>query len=153
MSLLARKINRNNWNLEATTVSDLSADAITQCMKTIDNSMSTYEIASEAEIDQAFLAIAANFSELETFDILLLDKQCIIDKGLTCEQNSGNTPVQNLVNTHWDIINLNYGNLGTCAWYMLERFKLQKVVRRTKLELKQIIKKAINDNILDPQPN
>ena len=78
MSLLVRKCNRNNWDYDIVNASDISADAITQCMRTTKNSMSVFEIASDTDIDDAFLAISSNGDSLESFDVVILKRNVLV---------------------------------------------------------------------------
>lgn len=148
MSLLVRKINRNNWPSGITNSSDIKADAITNCMRTSHDSMSVYEISSKADIDNAFLAIASNFDRLETFDVVMMDKKVFIDSGINVLNNPGLTPVKDLKNTHWDISDLRYANLGTIAQHINSCVSSNNVMRRSRGELKNIIEKAITDGRL-----
>ena len=60
MSLLVRKINRAKWlQTDIAHGDDISADAITNCMKTTSNRLSVWEVESEARIEEAALAIAS----------------------------------------------------------------------------------------------
>ena len=127
----------------------ISADAITQCMKTTKNSMSVFEISSKVDINEAFLAISSNFDRLDSFDVVILVKQEITERDYNCVQSLGITPVENLNNTHWDITGLSYGKLGNIAEYMHNRVSENETDRRTKYELKCIIIDAINAHRLD----
>ncbi len=149
MSLLVRKCNRNNWDYDIADASNISADAITQCMKTIQNNMSVFEIASDSDIDDAFLAIASNFDRLDSFNVVILEKQDITERGYNCVQSLGMTPVESLKNTHWDITGLLYGTLGNIAEYIHNRIRNDEIQRRTKYELKCIIIDAINSQRLE----
>ena len=150
MSLFVRKINRNNWPTIPTPVPDIGSDAITGCMRTAGNSMSLYEINSEADADEAFLALVSNFDSIETFDIMLMDRAQFTALGMNLIQSPGVTPVQSLRNTHWDVTDLTYNKLAPIAGYMLTCFQADKHDRRTKGKLKTILKKAVTEGRLDP---
>lgn len=150
MSLLARKINRSHWPDSVTAVSDIGADAITLSMRTSRNAMSVYEIPSTMNIDDAFLAISSNFQRLESFDIVTMEKQDLVNLHINCIQMEGITRVEDLKNTHLDISGLCYSKLGTIANYIACRILENHSVRRTKSKLKDILNQAIQDGRLDP---
>lgn len=151
MSLLIRKINPNNWSFPFTSVGEIGADALTRgCLKTANNCMSTFEVSSETDIDNAILALASNNDQMETFDIVILDKEEINNLGFICLNTPGNTPVKSLVETHRDISELKYSNIGILAKYIHECVSQGKTVKFTKSEIKAIIAKAIRDELITP---
>lgn len=150
MSLLVRKVNRNNWDVNVTNVSHICADAITNCMKTKKNSMSVYEITSEADINEAFLVIASTFDHADAFDVVLMEKEEIMNLNMNLIQNPGITPIQSLENTHYDISNLSYSKLGIIADYIIGRIRDNRIIRCTKGELREIFKEAITNGRLAP---
>lgn len=149
MSLLARKINRSHWPDSVTDVSDIGADAITISMRTSHNAMSVYEIPSIMNIDDAFLAISSNFQRLESFDIIIMDEQDLVNLHINCIRMEGTTPVEDLKNTHLDISSLCYSKLGTIADYITCRILENHSIRRTKGQLKDILNQAIQGRRLD----
>lgn len=151
MSLLVRKINRNNWDTTITDISHISADAITNCMRTKQNCMSVYEIHSEAEINNAFLAIASNFDNPDTFDVVLIDKDDIAKLKMKLTQTPGMTPIQHLKNTHCEITCLSYRNLGTIANYIIDCIRRNRIVRCTRGELREFFREAISEGLVDPK--
>ena len=150
MSKLARKININNWPETLSNMSDIGADAITQCMKTQSNAMSVFQISSEDQIDEAFLALASNADRLESFDVVLMDKAHILSQGMKLIQTAGITPIENLQKIHYDIADLCYSTLGPIAYHVFECLRDDYWKRRTKGELKDILRKAIDEGRLDP---
>jgi hypothetical protein len=145
VSKLARKININNWPEELGNISDIGADAITQCMKTQKNAMSVFQISSEDQIDEAFLALATNADRLESFDVVMMDQAHILSQGMRLIQTPGTTPVKNLQDTHYEVTNLSYGKLAPIAYHVFECVRDGHWKRRTKGELKGIVGKAINE--------
>lgn len=150
MSLLARKINRQHWEPPGITASsDIGSDAITQSMRTSGNQLSVFEIQTEAEIKDAFLALASNLDRLEPFDLVTVDKQLVIGMGYKCIQSPGETPVDSLIDTHHDICELNYGNLGPLAMTIYDRVQSNNSTRLVKHELKELIVQAIIAELLE----
>lgn len=150
MSKLVRKINRNNWPEKLDDVSAIGADAITQCLKTKGNAMSVFQIPSEDQIDEVFLALASNAERLETTDLVAMDQGHISKLGMSLIQTAGITPIENLQKIHYDVTELCYGQLGPIAYHVFECVRDDHWKRRTRGELKDILRKAIAENRLDP---
>jgi len=151
MSFLVRKINRNNWDANITDISHIGADAITNCMRTKKNCMSVYEIPSEAKINDALLAIASNFDNPDTFDVVLMKKGDIKKLNIELIQNPGATPIEHLQNAHFDITGLSYRKLGTIANYIVDCIRKKRIVRCTRGELKEIFLNAKSEGLVDPK--
>lgn len=143
---LVRKIDRGKWergSLE--TLEQFSADAITNCMKTKGNTISTWAIKQDdpAERANAVLAMASTFTSLDTIHVVILDASHVESSGLRLEQTSGNTPVTELEDTHRDIVNLTYGSLGILATLIAKCITDKHVQRFTKKELRHILVSAV----------
>ena len=150
MSLLIRKIDRNNWIRADTVPHETPADAITRgCMKTKDNTLSVWEAQDENKIDEAVLAIVSACHHLEAIDIVQIDREHLEENEIDCRETDGDTPVKDLVNTHIDLSNLAYKELGIIAYHILDKFRQDKVKRYTKTDLKQILKDAIEKQRLE----
>ncbi len=150
MSKLVRKIERSHWTEKIDGITAIGADAITQCLRTKGNAMSVFQISSEDQIDEVFLAVASNADYLETTDLVAMDQGHISELGLSLIQTGGITPIESLQKIHYDITELRYGTLGTIAYHVFECVRDNHYRRRTRGELKDIIRKAINDKRLDP---
>lgn len=146
MSFLIRKIEKGKW-LQNNIIDGepASADAITICSRTSKNTLSTWLIEKEDELNEALLAIVTAGQHLDTIDIAILDQDTLNKKGLKYEQTPGNTPIEHLIDKHVDIVNLNYLNLGIFAECIIDCFKKNKVHRFTKTDLKNIFRKAITE--------
>jgi hypothetical protein len=149
--LLVRKIDRAKWMqndiLGGETV---SADAITNCMKTTGNTLSAWQIPGEAAVSDAVLAMASEFRHLDTIDVALLDQSSLHDAGLRVVESPGRTRVQRLVRTHRDIAYLDYDSLGTMARLIVE-CRDHKIRRFTKGALKSLLKQAIEEGSVNAQ--
>ena len=150
MSKLVRKINRNNWPEKLGDIEAIGADAITQCMKTKGNAMSVFQISSEDQIDEVFLALTSNADGVETTDLVAMDQGYILELGMNLIKTAGITPIENLQKIHYDITDLCYGTLGPIAYHVFECVRDNHWKRRTKGELKGILRKAIDEGRLDP---
>ena len=149
MPIVARKINQDNWiQTDIANGGDFSADAITNCTKTKGNKLSVWKVDSDEKLDEAVLAIAANHTHLETFEVVMLNTELLYKDGIKCDDSRGPTPVVDLVETHADLTNLSYRKLGTLANHVDDMIKGKRVKTYTIAQQKQILKKAISDKRL-----
>lgn len=152
MSLLVRKIERAKWmQNDVLGREDVSADAITNCMKTKANALSVWEVTEEGNVPDAVLAIASEFQHLDTIDVVILHQAAIADAGLHVEKTEGRTPVKELLETHRDITNLGYSSLGTLAGFIVDGFRDDRVKRFTRGQIRRLIKEAIESGRLDKE--
>ena len=143
MSLLIRKIKKCKW-LQDDEVPNDAADAITGgCVRTQDNTLSVWEVPDENKIDEAVLAIVSAGDHLETIDIVQIDREYLEENKIDCRETEGDTPVKDLANTHIDLSNLFYTELGIIACHIADKFRQGKVKRYRKKRLKEILKEAI----------
>lgn len=150
MPLLVRRINRAKWEpINIEDKEDVSADAITNCLKTSNNDLSVWEIENESEIENAILALVTGKSQekLSTLHYVILNKEDILKNGLELNSTSGDTVVEILKNTHKDISNLTYKKLGIVKTLILESINSEHFT--TKKQLKVIIKKALQEGKVD----
>lgn len=149
MSWLVRKIEKGKWLQNKTEiVDDISADAITNCMKTSKRTLSTWRIKSEEYIDDAVLAMVSGHKHLDTIDVVLIDQEKLVKSGVKIETTPGLTPVSDLVNRHVDIASLTYKSLGIVANEIMISFPKDKVKRYTRKTLKKLLNAAINSGRL-----
>jgi hypothetical protein len=116
MPLLIRRINRVKWEQIVNTGidKDVSADAITNCLKTFNNDLSVWHIESDKDLEKAILALITGRSQtkLSTLHIVIIDETVALNKGLSLSNTNGDTVVKELINTHKDLTNLTYSKLG-----------------------------------------
>jgi len=152
MCPLVRKIDRTKWmQNDIVRGEEVSADAITNCMKTKGNALSVWKVASESSLDQAILAMSSQFEYLETIDVVVLDEPVLQDAGLQIVATPSTTTVEHLVNTHRDIVGLTYASLGTLARFIVEGFKADRVRRFTRGQLRKLLAQALKDGTLSMQ--
>jgi len=145
MPYVVRKFHRPRW-LERALAGDLpSADAVTKCLITTRNTLSVWAISDPSEIEEAVLAMASNFTGLDTIDILIMETASLKDKGLKFEDNDGETHYTDYANKHRDIIDLNSQSLSTVAESINETIKDSGNHRFTLPRLKAILQKGIED--------
>lgn len=146
MSLLVRKIEKAKWmQNDILAGEDVSADAITNCMKTTGNTLSTWLIRAWDEIPEAVLAIVSSHQHLDSIDIVCLERSLLERQGMDLRSTPGATPVKDLIDHHIDISNLAYRSLGTVANHIVNEIKQERTVRYTKGMIKKILNSAIND--------
>ena len=103
--MLVRKITKSKWfQNDILNGAEVSADAITNCLKTTKNTLSVWRVDNEETIEEAALAIVANQQYLETIDVVLLDEEYFLKYQIKIENTEGNTIVEDLKNTHVDLI-------------------------------------------------
>lgn len=147
MSLLIRKITRSKWPTEVAEPIDISilrADAITSCLRTSSDTLSTWEVVDVDNIKEAVLALATNFDKIETMTVVAIEKEKIIEHGLSIVPTIGSTVVDDLKDSHIDVAYLTLKSIGTFASIVLETIKEENVYRFSKKELIEIISQAIS---------
>ncbi|MCM3611681.1 hypothetical protein M4S82_10495 [Planococcus sp. MERTA32b] len=152
MSLLVRKITRSKWPAEISepiNIDILRADAITSCLRTSSDTLSTWEVINADNINEAVLALASNFDKIETMTVIAIEKDKISEYGFSLVSSKGLTVVEDLKDSHIDVSNLTLKSIGTFASIVLETIKDEKVYRFSKRELIDIISKAVETDRLD----
>lgn len=112
---LARMITRPKWQPKRGLASDeIPADAITADLRTSNNALSFWQCgeATDSEILNAVLAIAAGRDRLQKLDIVWIPRDELVKRGHQMRSTLGRTPVRALVQRHVDVCHLDYGRLG-----------------------------------------
>ncbi|MEE1902663.1 hypothetical protein V0R39_10505 [Pseudomonas inefficax] len=148
MSLLVRKITRGKWSI-GEEVEAVNADAITQCLKTQDNTLSVWQIKDESDINQSILAMAAANEMLSKIDVVMLTEQALHDKNISIDATPGLTPCTNLVGTHRDLSQLNVAHLGVISELIADEIRKGNVKSFTLSTLKNILVDAIKSGELE----
>jgi hypothetical protein len=148
--MLVRKINKAKWfQTNILHGEEVSADAITNCLRTVGNTLSVWYINSEEDINKAMLAIIANQDHLESIDVVIIDEKLFEDSGFVISSSPGETPVEELREIHRDITGLNYSLLGNVKNIIVEMIKKDKITRFTKVQLTKILGDAIKEGKID----
>jgi len=149
MSLLVRKINKAKWfQINLDQEDDVSADAVTNCLKTTKNTLSVWQIANEDDLDKAVLALVSNQDHLETIDVVILDEASVNNYGIKIIASPGETSIQDLIDSHRDLSELTYSKIGIIKDHIVERIRNDHIKRYTRSDLKKIINAAIEKGIL-----
>jgi hypothetical protein len=149
MSLLIRKIKKSKWLQDDDVPNDVPADAITGCMRTQHNTLSVWEVPDESKIDEAVLAIVSAADRLETIDVVQIDREHLEQNEIDCKQIPGRTEVKDLADTHIDLSNLAYKELGIIACHIADKFRQDKVKRYRERRIKEILRTAIQKQRLE----
>jgi hypothetical protein len=153
MRLLVRKIEAAKWQQnDIKNGAEVSADAITgSSLKTVSNSLSVWMIENELALDNAVLAVVAQGQYLESMDFAYFDQSALEAAGLQVICTRGISPVKHLTETHRDIVGLTYRSLGLVANIVVDCFKTEKTRRFTKIQLRNLLREAIQVGNLNLQ--
>lgn len=147
MSYLVRKITMSKWSI-TDDPAPVNADAITQCLKTTSNTLSFWKIESPADVAQGVLAIAAANDRLDTIDIVIIDENHFLERGIEIRATPGNTVCPDLVDTHRDLAQLNIVHLGFVSDAIADQIRQGKTERYTLTKLRELIQKALDSGQL-----
>lgn len=152
MSLLVRKINIAKWHqVDISSSNDVSADAISNCLKTTKNTLSVWHIISEEDLDKAVLALVANQDHLDKIDVVILDESTLLEYNLNIVATPGETPIPSLKDSHRDIADLTYSKLGGVKDHIVDKIRAKSHKRYTVSTLKKLLKDAIEKGILEKE--
>jgi len=152
MPFLIRRINRAKWEeLKEEQPDDVSADAITNCLRTFHNDLSVWKIDNEADLEDAILALitGSKQAKLSTLHYVIIDENAVIKNNLDLVDTDGDTAVKSLVKNHNDISNLTYQKLGIVKNIVIDSIQNEKSSFFSKKQLKAILNNAIERGVLD----
>ena len=160
MAYLIRKITRSKWQPEGETpssVSDVSADAITSCLRTTRNTLSVW-YSSTGDWNDSEDVVAALLSSLERptkVDLVLIDEREVSAiNGVNLVQISGDTPANAEINDkHRDIANLKFCTISEVAEIIFDKVRSEKANIIKRYSLKDgvaLVKKFVDQGKLDP---
>ncbi|MGF7028446.1 hypothetical protein [Sphingobacterium multivorum] len=152
MPILVRRISRSKWESYDYVNSDNPpADAITNCLRTHDNELSTWKIDNLDELEKAILCLITGSKQenLSTIHIVYFDINLIGEHGLSIKESIGDTVISEYNNSHFDVTSLDYQSLGSFKNLILSCLRSGNVKTITRGELKKILNKAKDDRILD----
>lgn len=168
MAYYIRKISRNKWqstplsNDEETArneILNVTADAITNCIKTTENKLSLWRVESKNDVIDDIVPIITAFERPDTCDIIYIDESFFNDEGIELEQSDtdANTPLNEFKQFHYNAIVNNYLGLGKFAKIVLKslgnhkRFKGKEVKSKLQdmLDKNEIEKGMISDKLYE----
>lgn len=168
MAYYVRKISRSKW--QATPLSNdsekailevkgVSADAITNCIKTKENKLSLWRVEDKNEVIEDIIPLIIGFERPDTCDVIYISEDTFLDEGIFIEQSlkDANTPIEELKQYHYNAIIYDYDGLGKFAKVVLKslnnhkRFKGKEVKAKLKemLDNHEIEKDMISDKLFE----
>lgn len=128
---------------------EVSADAITICLRTDKNTLSVWSISSDSDIEKAVLAFVSSGDNFDSFDVVCLNLESLERQGLLIEQYPMEIPYKSFKDFHFNITQLTYKSLGIVAKQITDEIKEKKDKRFRKSELKKMMKSAIESNLVN----
>lgn len=128
-------------------IEDFQADAVAD-IKTNCNTLSIWEIESleEKAVDEAIFALVTNRIQhsIDKIDFVVISEEELRKHELNCLETDGDTLVEDLKSKHRDIVELTYGSIRDILEIISEITKKGNTKRRTKGQIKAILKENIN---------
>lgn len=161
MSYMIRKFSRGKWEPHGecpADVSQLSADALTSCLRTSGNTLSLWQTESSdwGEFDDVLAAICSTLDGPSRVDLVLLpeDEVCTI-KDVQLANVMGCTAANDEINQkHYDIKNLKHSSISEFAELVIETLRSDKadamVKRFNEKSVLRLVKHFIDQGKLDP---
>ena len=133
--------------LQTATSRDMLVDYMQYELKTNNNSLSLWKVNNGRDVDDAFVALVTSAQSIGSMCAVKIDEGLL--QGFSFDGKEGNSPTFGINDKHCNIENLTYGKLGDFIDAVLQSLKSDGMVRKTKSEMKQILKKAWENNQLD----
>ncbi|MGM0986550.1 MAG: hypothetical protein ACQEXI_06125 [Pseudomonadota bacterium] len=159
MAYLVRKFHRPKWEpnkIVPKSVDELSADALTSCLRTSGNTLSVWKTESPewGAFDDVLAAMFSTLDGPSRADIIVLKESELQQiEGIELEENEGKTPAVNEINAkHRDISNLRHSSITCVAKIFLEELaKGQKaqVKRYSEKNTIKLVKYFIDQGKID----
>jgi hypothetical protein len=155
MPYLVRRISRAKWdndNFNYLISDNPPSDAITSCLRTFDNELSTWLINDLEELDKAILCLITGSKQenLNALQLIYFEIDDVTSKGLIIENTLGDTVIEEYRSLHYDIKDLNYNALGSVKDIVLNCLRINNYKIVTKKALKDLLVESVNKTkILD----
>lgn len=147
------------WGIEPfMSPDDISANAVTVCLRTQENTLSFWESADKREgLKEAVLALATGpKSTPEKMFVLALSKEALVAQGLKLEKSSvdADTAVKHMQNRHYNLTELTLNKLSKLATLMASKIRVEDEDRQqwalfTKKDVVDIVRAAVADGHLE----
>lgn len=159
MAFLVRKLTkRDDLSIlgDIKDVEELDADIPTAEFRTKSGTLSTWIVDSLEDVYNAVLAIAVTSSEITKMDIIMIDTELLSKYALTYQQTYAgqDIAIPDLQNSHYDILGISIKKLVNCTQVYQEIVKNEPeeekyIIRLTAGEIRDLLKKAIEENRVD----
>lgn len=147
---LLRKISVAKWKASLKVgVDHLSADAITGCLRTSDNTLSVWQFSNDEEARRSLLALGASLSKIETINYVTLNSEELEGDDLVIKSSLGQTAAVESNSLHQDIINLDHSSLERVAIHVRKKVQFDEFETLSKGELKKLLCDGIASGALD----
>jgi len=132
MNYYIRKYWNSKWHqYDEDTPARISADAITNCLKTQNNTLSLWQISDIDKIDdEGGLALIGTLQSIATIDTIIFTEEEFESLGFELKNSEGKTAVLGLKNTHSDIINLDIFSLTEFSKYLYKKLHDEEEKRK-----------------------
>jgi hypothetical protein len=150
MAFYIRKIDLGKWmqNKGVTDHTKLSADVITNCLKTTENKLSLWKIDTIDKLNETLIAITSGMEHLDRIAIVFFEDEKL-NNDLSLEVCAGRTPFSKFKNNHCDIVKLNYDSLGKFSKVVQDAIIENKYKQISRLEIIELLNKAISEHKLN----
>lgn len=125
-----RKISLAKWtsSLESD-VDSYSADAITGCLRTSENTLSLWKCESDEEVAQSTLALLASQTRIDKLDLIVIDRDEVERRNLALVDSPGETAAKVYADKHVDVFGLNIDSLKLFAELVKEEVANKRIIR------------------------
>lgn len=150
MGEYVRIIKRSKWPTEEAienNIDNIEAKTIVQemAMKYDENCLSIWKLDDKKDIILALMNTQK--SNTETVTALKITDELLAENGLIIKNVPGNSLVEELNSYHYDVVDMNYKNLGDFARVIMTALKDEEnnLKRITRKEMKDILIEAISN--------
>ncbi len=126
----------------------MMSDYVQYELKTHDNMLSLWKISTEEDLNDAFVALVTSGESIGTVQVVKIDEN-LLDT-FSFNQDEGDSPTFEINHKHCNVTNLTYEKIGKFIDVVLYTLKSNGCVRKTKSQMKQLIKEAERNHKLNP---
>ncbi|MGH8726802.1 MAG: hypothetical protein ACREV9_01290 [Burkholderiales bacterium] len=151
MSWLIHKISRAKWE-PTLGLNRISADAVTVDLKTKNNELSLWKIASQekTELEKVATALAASGQRVDPIDLAWVTVKDIRSQKIRLQDSPGNTAAVAYKNLHVDAKELDLAALRAIARVIARDIRQNGHFKRfTRAEVKRLLQSGLADGTID----
>lgn len=162
MPYLVRRISRAKWdneNYDYHKSDNAPADAITACLRTFNNELSTWlvddddlkDVLDSKEFLEAILCLATGSKQqnLNKMELIFFPLDLLTNNNIQIKQTVGDTVIKGFQSKHYDILNLNYDNLKIIKDIVLDCLRNDRYLLYAKNQVKNLLVNAAKEDVLD----
>jgi hypothetical protein len=154
MSFLIRKFSRAKWTGSDVAGAPIKASVVADCLIPKGSELSVWFAETEAEIDQAKLALLASTEKISAIDVLVIPLDQVHEAGLTVRETAAQGGPPSMRPLHRDIADLDLDNLKLVAGIVQRNIIAaeaeKKKLRLTEGDCKKILRAAIDSQRIQP---